>query len=214
MGNSANPHSSETVMHNALQQDSVTVETKYSRFDGNRAKAMEWLMDVLIADGIVSYERQGDLHRIAHVERGCVENQRLGAALEPFADLADWIAENKPDWGTDAHEVQIENWPYTLSVGWLREAHRPSETATPNTDALKAENQRLQEALAIRPATEPSEAMVEAAARDIATSVRHHIRKMYPTVVKGAPSTFLTSVHNHTFSAALAALRQGATHGS
>lgn len=46
----------------------------------------------------------------------------LGIVLRPFADLADWIAENKPDWDTDAHEVQVENWPYTLSVGWLRDA--------------------------------------------------------------------------------------------
>jgi hypothetical protein len=53
----------------------------------------------------------------------------LVEALKPFADLAEWIAENRPDYDNDLMEVQIEGWPYTLSVGWLREAralsHQP-----------------------------------------------------------------------------------------
>lgn len=45
-------------------------------------------------------------------------------ALKPFADLAKWIAENHPDRDRDADEVQIEGWPYTLSVGLLRKARQ------------------------------------------------------------------------------------------
>lgn len=50
------------------------------------------------------------------------ELERYREALQPFADLADWITENRPDFDDDHYEVQVENWPYTLSVGWLREA--------------------------------------------------------------------------------------------
>lgn len=59
---------------------------------------------------------------------------RCAETLKPFADLFDWIAENRPEFATDAHEVQIEGWPYTLSVGSLKNAKvaitdRPSEIA-------------------------------------------------------------------------------------
>lgn len=46
----------------------------------------------------------------------------LRAALEPFAALADYIREHRPAHDHDNMEVQIEGWPYTLSVGWLRRA--------------------------------------------------------------------------------------------
>lgn len=49
---------------------SVVVETEYSRFDCDRAKALEWLMDALIADGALTYERHGDLHKVRIIERG------------------------------------------------------------------------------------------------------------------------------------------------
>lgn len=43
-------------------------------------------------------------------------------ALGPFADLARWIAEHKPSHHNPAAEVQIEGWPYTLSMASLIEA--------------------------------------------------------------------------------------------
>lgn len=44
--------------------------------------------------------------------------------LTPFADLADWITENRPDYDNDGSELQVEGWPYTISVGWLRRARK------------------------------------------------------------------------------------------
>lgn len=40
-------------------------------------------------------------------------------ALEPFAKLAGWIERNRAHRYISGDEVQIENWPYTLSVGEL-----------------------------------------------------------------------------------------------
>jgi len=73
----------------------------------------------------------------APAEATSVEVERLRTALEPFSELSVWISENRSDWDTDQHEVQIENWPYTLSVGWLREARAARaalRTAAPDTD--------------------------------------------------------------------------------
>jgi hypothetical protein len=61
-------------------------------------------------------------------------NEVLREALRPFAELADYIAQEQSAFDGDAHEVQIENWPYTLSVGWLRRA-RALTTTTPGDAA-------------------------------------------------------------------------------
>ncbi|MFK4871618.1 hypothetical protein [Novosphingobium sp. ZW T3_23] len=62
---------------------------------------------------------------------------RLREALKPFADLADYIDAERPAYAKRGMEVQIEGWPYTLSVAWLYEAReamtspawQPIETA-------------------------------------------------------------------------------------
>jgi hypothetical protein len=59
-----------------------------------------------------------------HAQTLATDNLALREALKPFAALAAWIAENRPDYDTDAHEVQIEEWPYTLGVGQLRAAKK------------------------------------------------------------------------------------------
>jgi hypothetical protein len=56
-----------------------------------------------------------------HAQTLARQNIALREALDPFARLALWIHENKPELG-DADEVQIEDWPYTLGVGQLRRA--------------------------------------------------------------------------------------------
>ncbi|WP_394662906.1 hypothetical protein [uncultured Sphingomonas sp.] len=45
-------------------------------------------------------------------------------ALRPFSDLADWIDANRPRHANPSMEVQVENWPYTLSVEWLYNARK------------------------------------------------------------------------------------------
>lgn len=45
-------------------------------------------------------------------------------ALRPFSDLADWIDVNRPRHANPSMEVQVENWPYTLSVEWLYNARK------------------------------------------------------------------------------------------
>lgn len=57
-------------------------------------------------------------------------------ALKPFADLADWIDANRPQYANPAMEVQVENWPYTLSVGWLYAARKALAATSPSTDTL------------------------------------------------------------------------------
>jgi len=47
---------------------------------------------------------------------------RLQEALKPFADLADYIDAERPTYARRGMEVQIEGWPYTLSVEWLYDA--------------------------------------------------------------------------------------------
>lgn len=63
-----------------------------------------------LADTAATIERQAAL--IAEAKR----------AMVPFAELSKWITENHPHRDHDYSEVQIEGWPYTLSVGWLRRA--------------------------------------------------------------------------------------------
>ena len=48
----------------------------------------------------------------------------LRDALKPFADLADWIDAHRRNYADPAMEVQIEGWPYTLSVEWLYNARQ------------------------------------------------------------------------------------------
>lgn len=50
------------------------------------------------------------------------DTARLRRALKPFADLADYISENAPGFDSDVHEFQVGGLPYSLSVGWIREA--------------------------------------------------------------------------------------------
>lgn len=48
----------------------------------------------------------------------------LEAALRPFAECAAWIAEVMPSIDADYHEVQLGDWPYSLSIGWFRAARK------------------------------------------------------------------------------------------
>lgn len=76
--------------------EGVTVETDYSRFQEDRAKAFEWLLDALIADGAVTYERAGDLHKIRHVARATAspaERQSPPASMEVVQALTPLLAE-------------------------------------------------------------------------------------------------------------------------
>jgi hypothetical protein len=55
---------------------------------------------------------------------GGEREMELVEALKPFAELAEYIAVERPSYDRDAMEVQIEKWPYSLSVEWLRTARR------------------------------------------------------------------------------------------
>jgi len=83
-------------------EDKCVDEPRYAR-DGMWSH--EWISQAEIIRAQVA--------RISELEEG----------LRPFAEAAQWITENKPHWDRDHAEVQLENFPYTLGVGWLRKAH-------------------------------------------------------------------------------------------
>ena len=54
-------------------------------------------------------------------------------AAKPFIDLLEWIAENRPEYLNPAHEVQLENWPYTLGIGQIQAVASLAATSQDHT---------------------------------------------------------------------------------
>lgn len=63
-------------------------------------------------------------HRHQAVLKQAERVEELEAALRPFAECAAWIAEVMPSMDADYHEVQLGDWPYSLSIGWFRAARK------------------------------------------------------------------------------------------
>ena len=97
------------------------IERRVSRASPND-RAYERPMNWDEADAMIAAIRElrAENARLALLNEALrMQRDSAHTALKPFAKLAIWIKRNRTHRYTTGDEVQIENWPYTLSVGEL-----------------------------------------------------------------------------------------------